>query len=105
MNRPGADRMNAADKFVAFHQANPGVYAKLHAYALEARAAAREHIGIAMLIERFRWYTAVETTDPDFKVANNHKPYYARLLMRNDPNLAGLFVLHTIRYPLPEGVT
>ena len=99
-----ADTTNRAEQFAAFHKANPDVYTQLHKYALDARAAGRGRIGIAMLIERFRWYTYTETTDPEFKVANNHKPYYARLLMRNDPRLADLFVLHPIEFPLPEDV-
>ena len=76
--------------FDRYHQENPQVYAKLRQYALEAKAAGRTHVGINMLHERLRWYTSVETRDDTFKLNNNWRPFYSRLLMQ-EPELAGLF--------------
>lgn len=79
--------------FRAYHEANPEVYAKLREFALQAKASGRRHFGINMLHERLRWYTLVEAKRDTFKVNNNYRPFYARLLMKQEPELAGFFEL------------
>lgn len=76
--------------FEAYHAANPHIYAALRRFALEARATGRRRISIELLFNRLRWYTDIEAQGDPFKVNNNHRPHYARLLMR-DPEIAGLF--------------
>jgi hypothetical protein len=78
-------------RFEEYHAANPQVYEKLREFALAARRAGRTLMSINMLHERLRWYTTVEAVGDDFKVNNNYRPYYARLLMKNEPQLAGMF--------------
>ena len=41
--------------------------------------------------ERLRWYTEIETNDPDFKLNNNHKAYYSRMYMDDFPEAKGFF--------------
>lgn len=77
--------------FWAFHAANPQVYARLRALALEARAAGVLTIGIAALFERLRWASQVETAGDPYKLNNNYRAFYARLLMAQEPTLRGLF--------------
>jgi hypothetical protein len=77
--------------FRAYHAENPEVYAKLREFALQAKASGRKHFGINMLHERLRWYTLIEAKHDTFKVNNNYRPYYARLLMAQEPELAGFF--------------
>lgn len=52
-------------------------------------------MGIAMLWERMRWELTVETDSvdlgDDFKLNNNYRSRYARLIMNNEPDLAGFF--------------
>jgi hypothetical protein len=49
--------------------------------------------GIGALYERARWEIALATSDPDFRLNNNFRAFYARLLMLNHPELRGLFDL------------
>lgn len=53
----------------------------------------RHKLGIKTLYERARWEIALATTDPDFKLNNNFTAFYARLIMRREPDLADLFDL------------
>jgi hypothetical protein len=83
-----------ADRFEDFHKANPAVYSTLVYLAKQwARQTAGRKLGIKTLYERARWEISLETSDPNFKLNNNFTAFYARLLMRNEPDLAGMFDL------------
>lgn len=86
-------------KFREYHKKNPHVYAKLREFALAAVAAGRTHLAINMLHERVRWYTAVEAPErgEPWKLGNNYRPYYSRLLMELEPCLKGFFVTRESR--------
>lgn len=51
----------------------------------------RRRLSINLLFERLRWYTEIETQGDPFKVNNTFRAWYARLLMRQEPALAGVF--------------
>ena len=70
-----------------FHEENPHVYALFKRFAAEAKAR-RDRFSARVIWERMRWYTSIETAD-DYKLNNNHAPYYARLLMLEDPAYEG----------------
>ena len=53
----------------------------------------RHKLGIATLYERARWEITLTTTDPDFKLNNDYRAYYARLLMLCEPDLEDMFNL------------
>lgn len=80
-----------AARFAAYHAENPHVYEALRRFALEAKRSGRPRLSINMLCERLRWYTAIEVRGDEFKVNNNWRPFYARLLMEREPDLAGFF--------------
>lgn len=81
-------------RFERFHEENPAVYATLVRLAREwVERTGRHKIGIATLYERVRWEIAITTTDPDFKINDHYRAYYARLIMQQEPDLAGLFDL------------
>lgn len=77
--------------FDKFHAENPKVYAKLVALALQYKSRHRRQIGIKLLIEVVRWHTMMTTTDPDFKINNNHAPFYSRLIMAQEADLKDFF--------------
>lgn len=88
--------LNWADEnaFERFHAANPRVYEVLVRLAREwVGRTGRHKLGIATLYERTRWEIALATSDPDFKLNNNFRAYYARLIMLREPDLDGLFDL------------
>lgn len=80
-----------ADRFRDYHEANPEIYRQLRRFALEARAAGAQRLSINLLFERLRWFTTVEAKGDPFKVNNTFRAWYARLLMQNEPDLAGVF--------------
>lgn len=81
-----------AEKFEQFHEENQAVYAAMVALSRQwVGRTGRRKLGINSLIERVRWEIALRTNDPDFKINNNHAPFYSRLIMRQEPDLADLF--------------
>lgn len=83
-----------ATQFEAFHEANPRVYETLLHLSREwLRRMGGRKCGIGALYEVARWQIALETNDPDFKINNNWRAWYARLLMANHPELEGMFDL------------
>lgn len=88
-----ANPMEAA--FWKFHRENPHVYTLFDRFTRRAIAAGRTRLASKLICERIRWETAVETRGEEFKINNNHMPYYARLWMRNNPRYAGFFGTRT----------
>lgn len=85
-------------RFVRFHQANPSVYRELVAMARELRSAGHDRFGLRMLWETLRWRRMLATSDPSgYKLNDNYISRYARLIMRREPDLAGVFETRAIR--------
>lgn len=81
-----------ADRFEAFHASNPHVYATLVRLAREwVRRTGRHKVGISALFERARWEIAIETNDPEFKLNNNFRSFYSRLIMVDNEDLDDIF--------------
>jgi hypothetical protein len=80
-------------RFCEFHQHNPHVYEYLRDLCLEVRQRGVYRFGIRTVWERLRWHARFETARaPDeWKLNNNYTRYYARLLMKQEPELAGMF--------------
>lgn len=93
---PERVRPRAEVRFEAFHAANPKVYEGLKRLAVAMRRRGFETYGMKALIEVFRWQTATPTADPEFKINNNHAPYYARLLMKQVTELRGFFEVREV---------
>lgn len=80
------------ERFEQFHDENPRVYETLVRLAREwITRTGRRKLGIATLFERTRWDIAIATNDPDFKLNNSYRAFYARLIMQENPDLAGIF--------------
>lgn len=83
-----------AEAFLAFHNANPDVYAELVALARKARQRGATKLGIGMLFEVVRWRRILRTEDwgqAPFKLNNNYRALYARRIMERESDLAGIF--------------
>lgn len=87
-------------RFLRFHARNPHVYAALAAYANRAIKAGRTRIAIAQLWEILRWDRII-WADPNVgderRLNNDYRSYYARLLMEQEPDLAGCFETRRLR--------
>lgn len=78
--------------FRAFHHDHPEVYRELAVLARAWKTAGHKKLGIATLFEVLRWNAHLEGRDVDgFKLNNNYRSRYARLLMANERDLDGLF--------------
>lgn len=78
-------------EFWNFHHENPHVYKELVSCAREVKRSGRDHYGIAAIYEVVRFHRILETSDERYKLPNNHKPLYARLIMLLEPDLDGFF--------------
>ncbi len=76
-----------------FHERHPEVYAHLVSMALALKGQGFVHYGIAALWEALRYRLDMERRDGDeaYKLNNNHRRPYARLIMRRCPELDGFF--------------
>jgi hypothetical protein len=80
-------------RFDAWLEANPRVYGEVVRLAREWRAihGRDSRVGIATLWEHLRWSTAISTKGDDFKLNNDFRAPMARLVMRRELDLAGVF--------------
>jgi hypothetical protein len=83
--------MTIEQAFLRFHAQNPHVYDELVKLARRARRSGSSRVGIGMLFEVLRWRHTLRTGGDDFKLNNNYRSYYARLIMLREPDLAGVF--------------
>ena len=74
-----------AERFAAFHAANPHV-----ADALEKLAgqwlAIHPRVGVKALVERLRWESGIQTHGGAYRINNDYTSHYARLLIERHPS-------------------
>jgi len=79
-------------RFTEFHQRNPGVYAAIVRLARQRKAAGWTTGSIAQIFEVLRWEADLLIVSEDgLKLNNDYRAPYARLVMANEPDLAGFF--------------
>jgi hypothetical protein len=78
-------------RFAQYHADHPEIYQALRKFALEARRAGRDRLSINALFERVRWETLISAHGETFKLNNNWRAHYARLLMRQERALGPAF--------------
>ena len=84
------------EAFLRFHRENPHVYDELVKLAFRAKYRGVKKVGIGMLFEVLRWGHALRTGGDDFRLNNNYRSYYARLIMSREPMLLGFFELRKL---------
>lgn len=86
------DEHTLRESFRRFDRENPAVYRQLVVLAREWEATHPESkCGIGMLFEVARWTIGLRTRGEPLKLNNNYRAFYARKLMREYPEFAGLF--------------
>jgi len=80
-------------RFAKFHAGNPQVYDSLVALARQFRSRRPDaKLGIAMLYEVLRWNFYISTdSDEPYKLTNDFKAFYARMIMDQEDDLTGVF--------------
>jgi hypothetical protein len=79
-------------RFADFHEANPLVYSELVKAARQFRQqTGRQRCGMSLLFGRVRWVLSLQTKGDVFRLNNDYLPFYSRLVMAQEPDLAGMF--------------
>ena len=88
------------ERFALYNARNPQVYQELRRLALEWVDAGHDSCSIDLLFNVLRWQSGLRTKDDEgFKLNNSYRSRFSRLLMENEPRLAGKFEtreLHTV---------
>lgn len=93
------DNATIQQAFEAFHRANPWVYRALEQLTADQVAQGRERVGIGMLFEVVRWHHSRSTTDESsgFRLNNNYRSRYVRMLTAKHPEWHSLFAVRELR--------
>jgi hypothetical protein len=83
------DRIQAA--FERFHKENPHVLDRLLELTDEYLMQGHSKVGIGMLFEVLRWTEDMSTTGDAFKLNNNYRSRYVRLMLKRRPDWADVF--------------
>lgn len=95
-----SDDVTIQQQFEDFHRTNPHVYEILQRLATEWIDQTGGHkCGIGMLWERMRWELRFHADDPgsEFKLNNNYRSRYVRLLIEHHPDWSDYFELRQLR--------
>lgn len=94
--------LTAPERFEEFHALNPHVYATL--VRLSRRfidATGRRKLAVQRVVEIARWDLQIATRgEEEFEINNSFTPYYARLIMLQEPDLDAVFDIR--RAPEPD---
>ena len=87
-----ADRIET--EFREFHAEHPEIYVQLVKLARTWQSNGSQKLGIATLFEVLRWNSHLNPNKTGgYKLNNNYRALYARLIMDQEPDLKGLFEL------------
>lgn len=87
------------ERFQAFHRAHPEVYRAFERLALDLHRRGYRRWGAGAIFEIMRYQSAVSGAGPDevWKLNNNYRSRYARLLMAEHPEMAGFLETRELR--------
>ena len=87
-------------RFQSFHAEHPEVYRQLRKMALSLVHRGYTHIGIGMLWETLRYHSMLGSRPDEaeaFRLNDNFRSRYVRLLTDQEPELAEVFELRRLR--------
>lgn len=93
----GINKSDLQFRFLQYHEANPHVYAAVRTVALSLRRKDWRQYGVGACFELLRFHSDVRAISGSWKLNNDYRSRYARLLMEQEPELAGLFQLRRLR--------
>ena len=77
--------------FKKFHTENPHVLPELVSMAKTLMSRGHKRYGIAGLFEVLRYRHSISTSGDTFKLNNNFRAIYSRVIMEKNPELDGFF--------------
>lgn len=89
--------LSIQERFEQFHTLNPWVYRSFETLTHDWLERGHGRIGIGMLTEVLRWQYGRQTVGDDFKLNNNFRSRYVRLLMAEHPEWSDVFETRTLR--------
>lgn len=89
-------KISIRERFEKFHEENPRIYEILVKEALNLKEKGFKQFAISTIYERVRWLYIIETRGEGFKLNNNYRSEYARLIMKQVPELKGFFRTRTL---------
>ena len=96
---PVVEQVTIQARFESFHSRNPDVYRELVALARRGVRSGRTKLGIGQLFEVLRWeYSIAGLPDrrESFKLSNDYRSRYARLIMEQESDLVDVFNTKTL---------
>ena len=78
-------------RFKTFHDDNPEVYKEFRRLAYPMKSRGRKKYSCDAIIHVLRWNCDLKTTGGDFKINNNIRSLYGRLLAWHDPDFQEFF--------------
>ena len=94
---PRVHGQSIQEKFESFHALNPWVYNAFVRITDDWLARGRGRIGIGMLTEILRWQYGRATVGDEFRINNNYRSRYVRLLIAEHPEYADAFETRELR--------
>ncbi|ANP53666.1 hypothetical protein J2Z21_009351 [Streptomyces griseochromogenes] len=94
-----AGKLSIQERFEAFHQLNPWILRHLEALTADCVERGLTRIGIGMLFEVLRWQYGIATQGEPWKLNNDFRSRYVRLLLELHPEWSSLFEtrkIHTV---------
>lgn len=93
-----SEELSIEERFERFHADNPHVYENLKLLALQLkRREGKRKVGMKMLFEVLRYEYRLQTRGDKFKLNNDYTSRYARLMMKQEPELANFFYTRELR--------
>lgn len=84
-------------QFETFHQLNPWVLRALETLTADYLKRGARRVGIGMLFEVLRWRYVAATEGDEFRLNNNYRSRYVRLLIERHPDWAQAFEVRSLR--------
>ena len=84
-------RPDLVGEWQTFHEKNPEVYEVFKQFTFQAINRGHKNLSSEMIVNRIRWETDVMTTDKDYKINNDYKPFYSRLFMAEHKQYENFF--------------
>ena len=84
----GSGKSDLQLRFEAFHRSNPHVLDAIVSLAKRTRDAGRTRGSISQIFEVLRYTYSLRTHGADYKLANAHRAFYARVVMSLHPEFS-----------------
>ncbi|MFJ9617822.1 hypothetical protein [Streptomyces noursei] len=98
VRQPDGKAATIQAQFETFHQLNPWVLTALERLTADYLDRGASRVGIGMLFEVLRWrYTLATAGDDEFRLNNNFRSRYVRLLIDRHPEWAPAFEVRALR--------